>query len=142
MSSLQWDDAELDDLLHDPHGPVGQDLERRAVNGETEAKRLLSLPGTGRVYTTTFWTDSEGRLRRGRARPPHRASAPGEPPAVDTGHLRASVGHRLGEDADGMYAEYGTDLDIGAYLELGTRTIEPRPWLRPSLPATIKDDDL
>lgn len=128
MSSgeLQWDNAEMEFLLNDPHGPVGRDLERRAINVEAAAKRNLSQHGSGRIYR-----------RRGRV---HQASAPGEPPAPDLGQLRASVGHRVGTDADGLFAEIGTDVDHGLYTEVGTRHMAPRPWLRPALPAAAADE--
>ena len=133
--SVEWNEAALHELFDDPEGPVGREMERRAIRGETEAKRLLSLPGSGRVY------------QKYRPRRLHQASAPGEPPAVDTGLLRASVGHRVGADAEGVFAEWGvmtgaedreggTTIDhIGVWLETGTRHMEPRPWLRPSIPA-------
>ena len=128
--SLQWDDFALEQLMNDPHGPVGRDLEERAIRGEAAAKRLLSQHGTGRIYA------------KSRPRRVHQASAPGEPPAVDLGHLRASVGHEVGHDEDGLYAEWGTGLAIGTYLELGTRHIEPRPFIRPSLPAAAGDSEI
>lgn len=129
-TDLQWDNAELERLLHDPEGPVGRDLEQRVIRGESAAKRLLSTPGTGRVY-----------VKRNPTRV-HRASAPGQPPAIDLGHLRASVGHHIGVDELGMFGDWGTDLDYGLYLEAGTRHMAPRPWLRPSLPAAGGDSVL
>lgn len=139
--SVELNEEALVRLLSDPAGAVGQDLERRALAVENAQKRLLSLHGSGRVYTTTFWTDARGRLRRGRARVPHQASAPGEPPAVDTGLLRASIGHTVATDAEGLYAEIGSGggvapgVKYAAYLELGTSKMEPRPYLRPSIDA-------
>jgi len=128
--SVDWDDVALETLFNDPEGPVGRDLERRAIEAEAAAKRLLSQHGSGRIY------------RKSRPRRIHQASAPGEPPAPDLGHLRASVGHEVGVDEHGVYAEWGTDLAIGVYLELGTRHMSPRPWLRPSLPAAAGDSEL
>lgn len=60
----------------------------------------------------------------------HRASAPGQPPAADTGRLASSV--RWNISGDGLEAEVGTDVKYGAYLEHGTRNIEARPWLFPA----------
>lgn len=115
------DTAALEGFLHDPNGPVARDLERRAIEVETAAKRLLSQHGSGRVYR-----------RRNRV---HQASAPGQPPAPDTGLLRASVTHQDGSDAAGLYQDIGSALAYALYLELGTRHIAPRPWLRPALEA-------
>lgn len=85
----------------------------------------------------------------------HWSSFPGRPPAVDTGRLRDSIttnwtqsgrsiaptGPRA-ELTDGVYqppAEpqrftvvVGTNVEYGKFLELGTRHIAPRPWLRPA----------
>lgn len=90
----------------------------------TEADSLMNeSPRSGRVYT-----------RRGVS---HRASAPGEPPAPDTGRLRQS-----------LRTEYNRELLMGtaiastAYaesLEFGTSRIAPRPFMRPAL-ANRKDE--
>lgn len=135
MTDFSFDEAGFLELTRDPDGPIGRDLERRAVEVETAAKRLLSLPGTGRVYTTGFFTDAEGRVRPVGRRVPHQASAPGEPPAVDTGLLRASVRHELATEGDELAAYVGSDLKISTWLETGTRKMAPRPFLQPALDA-------
>lgn len=91
-------------------------------------KKKLSQPGSGRVY------------RRGTVL--HRASAPGQPPAVDTGRLRASYTWRTGEDVQGPYVEIGTNVEYAPWLEYGTVKMRPRPHLRPAieeLRAEIRD---
>lgn len=82
-------------------------------------KRNLSQKGTGRVY------------RRGRVL--HQASAPGRPPAVDTGRLRSSYTWRTGEDPVGPYVEVGTNVEYAPWLEFGTVKMRPRPHLRPAI---------
>lgn len=95
------------------------------VEVTNRVRRLLSQPGQGRLY------------RRPGARGPrsvlHRASLPGEPPAVDTGRLRASYTWRTGEDIRGPYVEVGTNVEYGPWLEFGTRYMEARPALRPAI---------
>jgi HK97 gp10 family phage protein len=86
---------------------------------ERHAKRLLSVAGTG--------TKASGRGRVYGANP----SAPGEPPHKQTGRLRASVASEV--DAAAQTARVGTNVKYGKYLELGTRRMKPRPWLRRSL---------
>lgn len=78
--------------------------------------RLLSSAGTGRTY------------RRGRVF--HRASAPGRPPAVDTGKYRASWNYQVGEDSQGPYVDIGTNDKRGPWFEYGTRRMKPRPHAR------------
>lgn len=82
------------------------------------AELMANSPATGRIY------------RYGKVE--HRASAPGEPPAVDTGNLINSgyaTQKRLGLWEVGFTAEYA------APLEYGTARIAPRPFLRPALEA-------
>lgn len=82
-------------------------------------KTKLSQRGTGRVY------------RRGRVF--HQASAPGRPPAVDTGRLRSSYTWRTGEDPRGPFVEIGTNVIYAPWLEFGTRYMQARPHLRPAI---------
>lgn len=102
-------------LFTSPAGPVAKDLKRRGLQVQGEAVRSLKQTGGGRQY---------GR---------HRASAPGQPPATDTGRLAASIREELRQDSIGLVEVIGTDVDYALPLELGTRDIEPRPFLRPSL---------
>lgn len=114
---------------------------------ERNAKRIL---GTGASRTDV-------KLRRsgkGKRKKFHRPSAPGFPPAVDTGVMRASINHVViegpvsvngfvGSDKDRIQqnpkTRTGTDLNYPFYLEIGTVHIEARPWLRPALRKSEKD---
>lgn len=110
------------DLYADLLGQVaGKYLGACGLAVQTEAKRLASQPGRGRTY------------RRGGV--VHVASAPGDPPAPDTGRLRASIGSELARDAKGLHARVGSRYPVAVWLELGTRRTAPRPFLRPALPA-------
>ena len=108
MSVLQpgdviYDETALRQLLAGPDGAVAQDLARRAIAVESQAKRNAS-----------------GR--------------PG--PNVDTGRLRSSISWRLGQDAQGVYADIGTGVPYGRILELGlTRNGARYPFLEPALSA-------
>lgn len=62
----------------------------------------------------------------------HIASAPGEPPAIDTGMLVNSLFYRMQSDRLGIY---GTNELHGLILEFGGRKMAPRPWLKPALDA-------
>ena len=63
----------------------------------------------------------------------HQASAPGEPPANDTGTLLNSI--NVAVDAKKLEATVGTKLGYGAHLEFGTTKMRARPWLHPALVA-------
>jgi phage gpG-like protein len=59
----------------------------------------------------------------------HRASAPGEAPATDTGRLAGSIR----ADIEGKSAEVSANTEYASPLEFGTQKIEPRPFLFPAL---------
>ena len=85
---------------------------------EADAKVSIQTgPRTGRIY------------RRGNIT--HQASAPGEPPATDTGGLVNSISHWV--DKKKKTVMVGTDSIVGQWLEIGTSRMEERPWLYPAL---------
>ena len=61
------------------------------------------------------------------------ASAPGEPPRVQTGRLRASYTHELHETLP--IGRAGTNVEYAKHLEFGTRRMAARPHVRPVLHA-------
>lgn len=86
----------------------------------TEAIRLMQeTPHTGRIYR-----------RRGVE---HQASAPGEPPAVDTGRLIGSV--TTDYDAVEIAGTVTFHAAYAAALEMGTPKMAARPFARPALEA-------
>ncbi len=87
------------------------------LQGERELQEILSVPPgrTGRQYT-------RGSVTR-------TASAPGEAPATDTGRLRQSIASFQAEQGKNVVAKLGASAEYGKALELGTATIEPRPWV-------------
>lgn len=103
----------------------------------------LSQPGTGRVR----WGRIKTRTRSGRRRAitaariarAGRASAPGEPPAADTGKLRGSI--QMEYDRSTQKGRVGTNDKKAAPLNFGTRragrnrrtVILPRPFMEPAL---------
>ena len=104
-------------------------IQRAALAGEAITKANLSRPGTGRVYP------------RGNAKT-HQASAPGEPPAPDSGELRRMTQadtqvRREGSDVVGRVV---ANVDYAHALEVGTERIAPRPFL--GLLATDHANDL
>lgn len=92
-----------------------------------EVLHTLSGQRTGREYRVPGTSVS------------YTASAPGEPPAVQTGQLRQSVTSVVTQDGREVNGQVGTPLDRGLWMEYGTFFIEPRPWLRPSFD-NCKDD--
>ena len=60
----------------------------------------------------------------------HRASAPGEAPATDTGGLVSSI---YFEQKTKLSTEIGSRLPYAYWLEFGTKKIKPRPSWRPAV---------
>jgi HK97 gp10 family phage protein len=110
--------------------PTRKAIRKGALQVRRTATVSIRRPGKGRLYTTNFFTDAAGVVRPIGQRPPHRASAPGEPPASDTGRLLGSVEAVFFDG--GLAAEIGTGLDYGRFLEFGTSKMAARPWLQPA----------
>lgn len=110
-------------------------LDARAVELQAAIQEVLhdATPGKGKLYATKFFTRGRGPDRKvipyGR-RVPHRASAPGDPPATDTGRLIASIAWRR-KNADTRIV--GTNVEYAFYLEFGTDRMKPRPFFRPGI---------
>jgi hypothetical protein len=92
-------------------------------------KTNLSHSGTGRRAAGGAVVPHTG----GNARRVYGAfrSAVGSFPFKQTGRLRASVAYEI--DENNLVARVGTNVNYGRWLELGTRRLQPHPWLRPSL---------
>jgi len=78
---------------------------------ETRIKTSFAEPKHGAVYGA------------------HQASAPGEAPAIDHGILAGSVQAYMDTDLKGGI---GVGAEYGPYLEYGTSTIAPRPFMVPA----------
>jgi HK97 gp10 family phage protein len=116
--TLRFDNARMAALFESQDGPVAKSLKRRGIRVQREAIKSLHQTGTGRQY---------GR---------HQASAPGQPPATDTGRLAASIREELRQDGKGLVEVVGTNVVYARPLERGTRSMAPRPFLRRALAKT------
>lgn len=81
----------------------------------------FQAPKTGRTY------------KRGKRT--HRASAPGEAPAVDFGHLQNSLQPDFPTPLKGVLT---IGAEHGLYLEEGTRHIAPRPFVVPAIKGALE----
>jgi len=111
---IRFDERALDELFGSPRGDAGKYLAKLCIRVESRAKRGMSPGGSGKK---------------------HVPSAPGSPPAVDTGRLRASITHELGDDSGDLVGRVGTNVTYAKHLELGTSEMAARPFLRPALDA-------
>lgn len=88
------------------------------IEGNVKA-RIQRSPASGRLY------------QKYQPRRVHRASAPGEAPATDTGNLVNSIY----TDLQGLTGTVGSRIAYAAYLEYGTRHIARRPAWEPEIEA-------
>ncbi len=102
---------------------LGTVVRRAALGVQSRAREAMAEPKHGRVY------------RRGRGRV-HRASAPGEAPAIDTGALANSIQvDVVGETEAVVY----TNQKYAAPAEFGTARMAPRPFMKPAADAERGD---
>jgi hypothetical protein len=98
---------------------VGKAIEATALGINRDVKDAIQRGDkTGRVY-------QRGNIT-------HRASAPGEAPATDTGTLVSSIYY---EPQSGLLSMIGSRLAYAYYLEFGTMKIAPRPSWMPAVEA-------
>lgn len=94
--------------------PIRLALVAGVIDITTEAKKMIQRgTKTGKLY---------GR---------HRASAPGQAPATETGFLVANLHHKV--DPDGLGASAISGADYSEFLEFGTVNISARPFFQPAL---------
>lgn len=109
---------------------IAADAGERGLRGalgkaETVLKEdILRRPGSGKIY---------GK---------HQASAPGEPPATDTGNLRSNTNAdpNIREEGDDLVGRVVSNAEYAQALETGTERMAARPFM--SLLATDHADDL
>ena len=132
---VNWHGDEMDRELRTA---IGELVDLTTTDLQREITVTLSRPGTGREYRVARGQAS-GNLRQ---RGIHRASAPGQPPAADTGTLRRSWqqgGMSNIDESDGVGTSanptkrLGSNLPYARFLEYGTMHIAPRPYVRSSV---------
>ncbi len=103
-----------------------------ALAGVSEAIGIVDARAVSLILDTT----KSGRIykRRGVA---HQASAPGEPPASDTGTLLNR--RHIDLFPDRLAARLTFSAGHALPLELGTKNMEPRPFAVPALRATEQE---
>lgn len=106
---------------------VRRTLQRGALRIEnTATEKIINPPKTGRIYPS-----------RGRKGAKHQASAPGEPPAADTGELHTSITSPDTSTEGLIRFEPGANTPYAEALEFGTSKMEPRPFMGPSFDENI-----
>jgi|TARA_R100000081_G_scaffold19152_1_gene8018 HK97 gp10 family phage protein len=112
-------------------------LEKRLVkNPEKELKKLvqrstLLVEGTAKV--SILDGGSGITYQKYNPRRQHTASAPGEAPASDTGFLVSNITSNVKKEGTAIVGQIVASAPYSPYLEFGTSTIEPRPFMQPAL---------
>ena len=109
-------------IADDMTAEAGRAVRRTIRRIEARWKGSLSGPRTGREYRKSGYKTVII----------HRASAPGEAPATDTGNLAASIYSRMTGTTRG---EVGSTAECAPVLELGGGKMAPRPSLGPAVRA-------
>lgn len=97
------------------------DIERRM-------KISLTGPKSGKQYKR------RGKTRQGKPRF-HRASAPGEAPATDSGFLLNGIRARMESTTVGVIT---IAAPYALWLEEGTRFMKPRPYIKPAIDGALE----
>ena len=126
--SVRLDTRRLNDILRTLTGNTDKVLKGIALMVETEAKISMAGPQSGAMY---------GK---------HRASAPGDPPAIDTGALAGSIytatytenkppaeATQVLPAPERNTVHVGPAVEYAEYLEFGTVNMAPRPFMQPAL---------
>lgn len=105
------------------------DEARTMIDSSTPTGRLYRRGSFGRRHSRGF-----GQRAAGPGTRIHRASAPGQPPAEDTGRTYRDISvRRMGK---GNYrVRFG---GVAGYLEFGTRNMKPRPFIIPAIENAVQ----
>jgi hypothetical protein len=90
-------------------GAIERGVRAATVYADGVLVDLLSQPGQGKIYGD------------------HRASKPGDPPAVDSGDLRRNRSMEVTRTPGGAEGVLALNMEYAEALEIGTEHIEPRP---------------
>ncbi|NMC54973.1 MAG: hypothetical protein GYA48_15205 [Chloroflexi bacterium] len=93
-------------------------VKKTTLEIEKISKESMEDPKSGRLYP--------------RGKKTHRASAPGEPPAVDSGNLANSIQSEVSMLSNGPRGAVFTNTEYAVGLEFGTRKMAARPFMKPA----------
>ena len=100
-----------------------------------QAIKILSTDLAAQIHTIGKEVEQTAKRSMRAGGTPHVPSNPGEPPRRETKNLHDSIMTETQQELEGIETRVGTNVEYGLHLELGTRRIKPRPWLRPALAA-------
>jgi phage gpG-like protein len=119
MAKIEWHGNEFNEELEQS---LAKNIEAAAIYFKEKVKRAIGVTGNPYRYAI----GAKGPWYRN-----ENPSAPGYPPHKMLGDLQRSIAHEMSEDKQTAFV--GTNLEYGYYLEVGTRKMEARPYLRSTL---------
>lgn len=125
MGGVKWNG---DQWRRDFAREYRKNVSAAAIYLNNQIKADISQPGTA---------EFEQKTKKGKARKKRiynfTHSRPGNPPFKQKGRLRASMAWEIVGSALAPIGRVGTNYKVGKYLELGTRKMAARPFLRRNL---------
>lgn len=116
--------ANVNSVIAAAHLGTKSGMEKIVRDYRNALREMLSKPGTGRIYR--------------RRSVEHRASAKGQPPAPDTGHLRRSIQTSVSGSPPNIVGIVATNVEYAPTLEFGDNRVAPRPAWRPVLQGMLR----
>jgi len=104
---------------------------------KTNAKNA-ALYAQAKIQDTLSGQRSGTTRRVSKTGEPHTASAPGEPPAVLSGDLRASITTAPSPTSKSLYY-VGSDKEYAPHLELGTKKMKSRPFFVSTIESVLRE---
>ena len=108
-------------IVDNPEKHLKHLVQRSTTLVEGHAEQSIMKGGTGITY------------QKYNPRRQHTASAKGEPPATDTGFLVSSITSSVKKQGTAVIGQIVASAPYAPYLEFGTSTIDPRPFMQPAL---------
>jgi len=108
-------------MVKNPELHIRSLIRRSTTLVEGTAKQSIMKGGTGITY------------QKYNPRRQHTASAKGEPPASDTGFLVSNITSSVKQQGTSVVGQIVASAPYAPYLEFGTSTIDPRPFMQPAL---------
>jgi len=127
--SMRLDWSRFGDIARRLPVEAGALVRTTAYNIEKRSKSSMRQAKHGRAYERGF-------TKSGRARKAHRASAPGEAPAIDTGALVNSI-HT--EFLTATSAVVYTNQEYAQALEYGSKRMAARPFFTPAAEISFEE---
>ena len=110
---------------------LGRDMDKALANGVFLTANDVRTDAIKSIQEQSFGSYVQRSRQGGEGTYTHVASKPGSAPNTDNGGLVRSIAVEMNWSKREAFV--GSNLDYGAFLELGTKNMDPRPWLEPAL---------